>query len=78
MEQKLIAQKLAAGFIKQAVAVKIEDYWVIVVIEKNGEEIQLTLQRVQDNKEVIRKFATLDSAANVLKKMGFDEFSVFH
>ena len=77
MEQRLIAQKQSAGFIKRAVVMKLDDYWVVVVVEENGTMIKLTLQRLEDGKESVRKFATLDAAANVLRKMGISKFKVF-
>ena len=78
MEQRLIAQKQSAGFIKRAVVSKLDDYWMVVVVEENDTTINLTLQRLEDGKELVRKFATLYAAANVLKKMGFKKFAVFH
>lgn len=78
MEQRLIEQKQSAGFIRQAAVIKRDESWVVVVIEDSGLKIQLTLQRDKYGREVVRKFAKLDSVANVLKKMGFREFAVFH
>lgn len=76
MEQKHISQKLHAGFIQKAVVEKTGGQWVIELIEENGERFQLTLQRLQGEEEAPRRFASLDAAANAVRRIGFTKFEV--